>query len=418
MNRRTIGMCLALMTVASADAALPRVDTGTVSVSQDVVTRLVTITYELRNAAGVVTLDIQTNAATSAEAPASWVSIGARHFSNVAGDVNRLVTNVTGTSQITWQPLDSWPNHDVEAGKLRFELKAWEKECPPDYLVCNLVVTNEFRYYTSAEAIPFGVTNDVYKTEKLVMRKIPAANVEWRMGSPLTEVGRSAVETPHMVRFTEDYYIGIYPLTQKQYVLMNPSSLSNPSRFKGDGYPDWETRPVEYIRWNEIRGSSYGWPESGHNVSATHILGKLRAATGLRFDLPTEAQWEYACRAGNGFPYGITTNATLTIDEFAWQGETVGKSSTNPVGKLMSNAWGLYDMHGNVDEWCLNYYGALPSDSEVDPEGPSTSADNKRTLMGGGWSRKASTCRSASRWGVAANDRSNSTGFRVVCPVQ
>ena len=226
-----------------------------------------------------------------------------------------------------------------------------------------------------------GFNTDVYKTTKLVLRWIPAGS--FTMGSPSSETGRERDESQHKVTLSKSYYIGLFEVTQKQYQLVMGS---NPSRFWFVG----DKGPVEQVSWNMIRGNT-DWPASSA-VSADSFMGRLRARTGLAFDLPTEAQWEYACRAGTttAYSYGDSEN-----------GEYMRYSSnslkqTYDVGAKKANPWGLYDMHGNVYEWCLDWYTSnLGTAAVTDPKG--ASSGSARVLRGGCWFAEAVHCRSAYR---------------------
>ena len=241
-----------------------------------------------------------------------------------------------------------------------------------------------------------GFNTDEYKTTKLVLRKIEPGT--FTMGSPSSESGRDSDETQHKVTLTKPYYIGLFEVTQKQYALVTGS---NPSYFSGD------KRPVEKVSWNTIRGNT-NWPASSA-VSAASFMGRLRARTGLGdFDLPTEAQWEYACRAGTttAYSYGGSANG-----DYMWYSSN-SSSQTHDVGAKKANAWGLYDMHGNVWEWCLDCYASnLGTAAVTDPKG--ASSGSYRVLRGGGWSSDAANCRSAYRsYGNPSSTDSN-LGFRL-----
>ena len=239
------------------------------------------------------------------------------------------------------------------------------------------------------------------------------------MGSPNTEIGRQTNETQHQVTLTEDFYIGVFEITQKQYSLIYGS---NPSKYYGD------TRPVESVSYDTIRGTGStagaGWPNYGHAVDNGSFLGKLRAKTGLTFDLPTEAQWEYACRAGTTTAINTGKNLMSTRQDPAMdeagryyynQNDGKGGYSSNhtSVGSYLPNAWGLYDMHGNVSEWCLDWYQEdLSSSAVTDHMGPSSG--NSRVFCDGNFDSSATGCRSATRGGVDPPRGFFSVGFRVV----
>ena len=194
--------------------------------------------------------------------------------------------------------------------------------------------------------VPKGGWDDEYKTDKLVLRKIEAGT--FVMGSPEDEVGREDDEKQHEVKLTKEFYIGVFEVTQKQWELVSgdfPSGFNNPK------YRD--ARPVETVNYNDIRGAVEGakWPASD-NVDATSFLGRLRLRTGKAFDLPTEAQWEYACRAGtvtalnNGKILTEVGRCKANSGDGLRNGDTA--VGTAKVGSYLPNAWGLYDMHGNV----------------------------------------------------------------------
>ncbi len=243
-----------------------------------------------------------------------------------------------------------------------------------------------------------GFNTEAYKTTKLVLRKIPAG--AFTMGSPSGESGRYSDESQHKVTLTKPYYIGLFEVTQKQYQLVTGS---NPSYFSGD------KRPVERVSWNTIRGNSgtYNWPGST-SVDANSFMGRLRARTGLEFDLPTEAQWEYACRAGTttAYSYGASANG-----DYMWYTSN-SSSQTHDVGTKKPNPWGLYDMHGNVWEWCLDWYtSSLGTAAVTDPKG--ASSGSYRVERGGGWISSAAYCRSANRGYDYPSNTDYDLGFRL-----
>ncbi len=221
------------------------------------------------------------------------------------------------------------------------------------------------------------LSNTAYKSTKLVMRRI--TNGKFTMGSPAGELGRYSDETQHQVTLTKDYYIGVFGVTQKQYQTVMGS---NPSYFPGD------YRPVETVSWNTVRGGTFPGGDPGSGT----FMDKLRTlASGYLFDLPTEAQREYACRAGTTTALNSGKNLT-SIDQCPNMNE-VGRYwynggssySSDPVngahtivGSYLVNNWGLYDMHGNVWEWCLDWYDAAYGCSNADisdPVGASTGSN-------------------------------------------
>ena len=228
------------------------------------------------------------------------------------------------------------------------------------------------------------VTNSI----GMKLRLIPAG--EFMMGSPATESGRSDNETQHRVTLTKPFYLGVTEVTQEQYQKVMGT---NPSQFQGP------QNPVEKVSWTD----------------AVEFCGKLSAmpaekTAGHVYRLPTEAEWEYACRSGTTTAYSFGDDASRLGDYGWFKGNS--DSSTHPVGEKKPNAWGLYDMHGGVWEWCQDRYGAYPSGSATDPTG--ATSGSFRVLRGGGWINGARGCRSAIRYWGTPEGRGNDLGFRVL----
>ena len=459
-----------LCSVASfAVAALVASDTPEVSnvlISQASTGRRVAITYELDNApnGAVVTLDVVTNrtgAATNNDA--DWVSIGGAAVCNAKGAVWRKVTiadaDGNGKYTITWRPDQSWEGHKVELanGGARAVVTAWALDNPPDYMVVDISAAaqpNTQKYYPAADFLPGGLLgNPNYRTGMLVMRKIMAKDVTWMMGSTTLEGGatRNATrEATHQVSLTNNYYFGVFPVTQAQWELIQPSRLA-PSYYKNAA--DRAMRPVETVSYNEIRNSAnhsanaaYNWPAAPNPNS---FLGKLRARTGVDFDLPSDAQWEFAARAGNGDTKwgdgsGVLNNdADANLNQFGrymYNGGKVqnGSSYVQPaatcgatngtaiVGSYAPNAWGLYDTAGNVWEWCLDWFmediTAYGGSVNINPAAPantlSGAAGASRVKRGGSWSNAAGYCRPAFRDADVPTNYAINYGFRVICSAE
>ena len=297
-----------------------------------------------------------------------------------------------------------------------------------DYLVIDLsdgpsASTYPVSYLAS---VPGGGWSDTYKTTKLVLRRLPAATNAFTMGSAGGELGRGSDETQHAVTLSQGFYVGAFEITQKQWERVMGTW---PSYFNNVAYRD--ARPVEQVSYNAVRGSSAGagWPASS-SVDATSFLGKLRARTGLAFDLPTESQWEYACRAGTTTALNSGYNLTSTSSDarmaevgryyynggsgYTQSGDTSDTSvGSAKVGSYLPNAWGLYDMHGNAWEWCLDWNGTYPG-TVTDPKG--ASSGSLRVCRGGSWYAFAGDCRSAYRTSITPGTANISDGFRVVLP--
>ena len=276
------------------------------------------------------------------------------------------------------------------------------------YLVVDLSggpAADAYPWRSSRSAPDLG--GDTCRTTELWLRRIPAGT--FMMGSPSNELGRWDNENQHAVTLSRDYYIGVFPVTQRQWELVTGG---NPSRFKESG----PCAPVEFVSYDDICGPGRRWPEDG-SVSPGSFLGLLRRKTGLKgFDLPTEAQWEYACRAGtttalnNGKDLRRSEGSSRNLDEVGWYRENSG-GRTHPVGEKRPNAWGLYDMHGNIWKWCRDWHGVYAPGSETDPSGPVSGSF--RVLRCGGWSNNARSCRAARRNKYSPGNRNSALGFSL-----
>lgn len=377
-----------------------------IEVNQDA-SRLVTVNYTLAGEAAVTTMSVETNAGDNV-----WVPIGDANISHVAGDVNRKVA--AGDHTFTWTPNLSWPNHRIADGNIRIGVKVWALDNPPDYMAVSLVAPDTALYYPSAEAVPGGVQDEKYKTEYLLMRRIPAANVVWRMGAPSTEKRdaniTAASETPHPVSLDKDYYIGVYPVTKQQYRYIMGQDPST--------YPTGDERfvPITYVSYAGLRGTTYDWPGGLHQVTDSSVIGKLQAVTGFpTMDLPTDAQWEFACRAGTGSALYDgheleNADASTYLNNLAVYLRHGNKLTK--VGTCQPNGWGLYDLYGDVWELCLDYY--QENLTGVDGNKGPTSGSS-RVRRGGSYSNTAGYCRSATRLSISADNSGDAMGFRAAC---
>ncbi|MBE3098690.1 MAG: formylglycine-generating enzyme family protein [Planctomycetes bacterium] len=193
----------------------------------------------------------------------------------------------------------------------------------------------------------------------------------------------------HEVTISKPFYMGVTEVTQAQYEAVMGT---NPSHFKG------ATNPVETVSWND----------------ATEFCKKLSEKTRQTVRLPTEAEWEYACRAGTAtaFSFGDSDSA---LGDYAWYTSNSG-NTTHPVDQKKPNAWGLFDMHGNVWEWCADWWRRdYPNGAVTDPQGPASGP--YRVLRGGSWSSSPDYCRSAGRISTPPGDRDCFCTFRVVVSV-
>lgn len=272
-------------------------------------------------------------------------------------------------------------------------------------------------------------TND-YKTTKLVLRRIsPGTFTMGTVSRDIYSSNESFSGNKHKVSISKPFYIGVFEVTQKQWALVMGR---NPSTYTGN------TRPVESVSYDDIRGTGVGtnWP-ADNNVDDKSFMGRLRARTGLVFDLPTEAQWEYACRAGttNDLNTGVDlTNpggpltlspvmgsvgrffGNANVGDYLRSDGRGGYDQHTTVGCYSPNSWGFYDMHGNVCEWCLDWYVQnLGINYVIDPVG--AASGTQRIYRGGGWQTGALRCVSAFRapWCPPPSTNSVNIGFRLAC---
>jgi formylglycine-generating enzyme required for sulfatase activity len=238
------------------------------------------------------------------------------------------------------------------------------------------------------------------------------------MGSPDSEPARWNQEGPQTrVTLSQGFWMGKHEVTQGEYLAVMGS---NPSYFTtANGYGTDLSRPVETVSWHEAVAYCAAL------TARERAAGRLPA--GYEYRLPTEAQWEYACRAGTTTPfhYGNALRSGMANFYGPYEYPPCGGSTwycynpsgiylgrTTSVGSYAPNAWGLYDMHGNVWEWCQDWYGVYGGVPVTDPQGPATGS--YRVFRGGGWDSYANYCRSAFRYGGNPACRGSSIGFRVV----
>ena len=426
--------------------------------------RAVTITYRLSDAPGIVTFEILKDGEP----------IDPALVQSVTGDANRLV-EPTGDGEvrtIKWQAHKDWPEQAVLASSISARVTAWATNTPPKVLVVDLE-DGTMRYYLDESYLPEGgLTNDLYRTSKMVFCRIPAGGVETKLGGFDNEyawqfTSTSNREARHKVHLTKDFYMGVFEVTQAQWLKLRSD---NPSSFKNPDYS--ATRPVETVYYGAIRGSStsgtsYWTPANGVEPRTDSFIGKLRTLTGAAFDLPTECQWEFAAHGGtdemfyNGHTYftcidpgtGKSDNTLLAAVRAnlsllgRWMGnggyvdgETepdVTNCTTNNgtmrVGSYLPNGYGLYDMLGNVCETCreMGVNTTLRAWSATDITDPVSSwaydstveivngsAGGFALIKGGAWMHDWDSCRPAS---VLANfygwEGKKWAGFRVILEV-
>ena len=241
--------------------------------------------------------------------------------------------------------------------------------------------------------ISTSATEEYVNSINMEFIRVPAGT--FFMGAQDLENGSSKEKPRHKVHISQSFYLSKYEVTQKQWMAVMGSI--NPSNFLS---PD---RPVDEVSWNDVQ-------------AFIQKLGAIEKTHSYR--LPTEAEWEYAARAGSetNYCYGNDPEG-VDLNRYAWF-ERNSDKQTHPVGLLSPNAWGLYDMHGNVTEWVQDrydkeYYSNSP---DKDPQGPTTG--RKRVVRGGAWINQAYSCRSAARGYYSADYTDSDFGFRIVKAIE
>jgi formylglycine-generating enzyme required for sulfatase activity len=323
-----------------------------------------------------------------------------------------------------WLPEAEWPLHDFEGWWT--EAKGGEPVAATDGVTAEtertlyahwtvargVIITEqpESRTVQLGESVTFsvgvrnhaGVSIPLDSSTSLELVFCPAGTFE--MGSPDGELGREENETRHTVTLTHDFWLGKYELKQKEYKAVEGT---NPSEFRGD-----DNLPLQTASKNDAHLFCHNLTKKERSAG--------RLPEGYLYMLPTEAEWEYACRAGTTQALNSgkdLTNATACseMDEVGWYKANRGDGSTHLPGLKMPNAWGLYDMHGNVEEWCWDFYqAAYPAGGATNPAGPRPKkGDYTCVLRGGSWDQDAASCRSAARRYRDPAKSDNQCGFRV-----
>ena len=393
--------------------AAPVIPEGSVAVSDEARTRTMLVSYTLSGESAVVTCEVFTNGVQV---------VGP----TLVGDVGVKVG--VGAREIRW-PYAATLERGVEAADVTVKVTAWPLGTPPPYLVADMTRVG-WTFCSSTNSLPGGLGDIRYRTNRLVLRRIPAKDVVWRMGWNWKQSGdHLKSDAPHYVKLTADYYMAVFEMTQGQWKAM------------GWGFPSTQTvtddaNPVQFAAWSNLRGGTSYWPEVT-TVTSGSYLGQIQERTGLALDLPTDAQWEYACRAGSSTASNIEGINTDSDKILGWYNNV---KVPQKVGLKRCNAWGLYDMHGNLWEWCLDVY-AMNWTSEtdnwyanaynqktvsdggatvyVDPVGAaSNNAKGSRVLRGGSYANGTENAYSFFRYSTGQdNGYAAYSGIRLTCPI-
>ncbi|MBQ3096794.1 MAG: formylglycine-generating enzyme family protein [Kiritimatiellae bacterium] len=397
--------------------------------------RTVSLTYSLSGDA-IVTLSLEMKNELG-----EWTALDDSVIQYAYGDVNREVAATSGDAvrTIAWLPESA--RFDVTSASIRPVLTVWPKDDPPNYMVVDLALHSDSRvcYYATTNALPGGLLDNLdYRTVKLVLRKIPAKGVTWQMGSTANESGRNVgvgtgidAEILHDVSFDSNYYMAVFETTQSQWFMIKGASGLGGSFTPPDSRLLLPLNAVSYcdVRegGNNAPNTAYEYPSAPHPDS---FLGILRSRTGLQgFDLPSDAEWEYACRAGNGenlwgngaqYSYSTKKFDPLVPGRYQFNQPDSSAMTPAPVGSYAPNDWGIYDMHGNVFEWCVDWYkhdlsgsnGEINTADGTSGTYKSVSAKH-RNRRGGAYNLPVAWLRSACRTPEPGNSRGVQNGFRV-----
>ena len=407
------------------------------SVRQESRTQDLVVDYTLANHPGIVRMDVLTNG----------VSIGAEHLVTFTGDYSATEADVVqpGTHTFRWRARKDWRANLATNATIRLSAYYTDQidQIPGVYMKVDLNGGQSAASYPVAYTFAGPSTDDADHASDtadmdryLWLRRVGSSGpTTYTQGS--TTYGSlidnsGTAETKRQVTLSEGFFAGVFPVTKAQYERV---IAKNDSRQSGNNYA-----PVNYVSYEDVRGSvadGADWPSKGHGtVGPNSFLHALRSRTGLDFDLPTEAQWEFLCRAGTDTDFNDGSNLSPTnyyigttlvtntqydahLAELGWFGNSavVGKgnaTSAQKVGQKKPNAWGIYDCHGNVYEWCLDWNADITTSAVTDPEGPSSA--NGRVMRGGGWYGGARSCRSAQRGANKPSYVERDVGFRLVCP--
>lgn len=402
--RRALASVVSACAAASVWSAVEVADG--IGVARDASTGVVTVTYSLSATDG------ETEAIVTADLIGASGAVVTGALDNATGDVFRRVS-VGPAHTFAWKPGEAVAGLSTGCS---FRLTAWSLSSPPDYMVIDMTGVSGVSYYENAAQVSGGVKDHAYFLYKLLMRKIPAAQVRWHQGKAGTTVHQEQLQ--RWTTLTNDYYIGVYELTRGQYWCVDTTeSVIRASNLRTTDVP--MLMPAQGMNFNEIYGD-------GPSIDPNKWLGKAYTQTGVRLTLPTEAQWEYACRAGTaGERYG--TLGSIAV--YAGNAPTNASGTKIPAmgGTKLPNSWGLYDMIGNMFEYVLDWMNPsayLSSEDALNPTGPAEYIDNTdlghagKMWRGGCFEYNSMLTATYPyawyKWGALAKYN----GLRLVCPAR
>lgn len=394
----------------------------------------VTISYTLSGEAAIVTFEVLSGG----------VPLAGEALRDVAFASDCWKSVEPGERTIWWRPHATL----ADASSVTVRVCAWSADNPPPVMVVDLqsatVAADRVRYYPSLGCLPGGLLeNAAYRTSKLVFKKVMGVGVAWKMGAPSTMSGVAQKEWAFDAQLSRNYYLGVFEFTQGQYRLFS-------SAFPDGFSVNRVMRPLESVAFNEVRCNALGQRSYAGGGAfddepyAGSLLDLIRKRTGVDVDLPTDAEWEFACKAGSDgsrWDNGAVIRNTV-IDDVNMNGRhkfnggyidgttTPTKAAadvdhaTAEVGSYAPNSWGFYDMHGNVFEYCLDWYEEDPSAYggavNIDPNDQSKTLSGAtgttRVRRGGAWHVGTWDSRPTTRLGCDPSGRSEMWGFRLLVP--